>query len=82
MGYAIIDEVAREWLGEGRDVTRPDDTRRVRPAPPGTLRIRETITFGFVAFRSAKAATFAERKATLVDSPILENHQQRARKMT
>ena len=37
MGYAIIDEVAREWLGERQDVTRPDDTGRVRPAPPGRL---------------------------------------------
>ena len=35
------------------------------------FRIRETISSDFVAFRSAKAATFAERKATLIDSPIL-----------
>ena len=64
MGHAIIDEVARERLGGREDVTRPDDTRRVRPSPPGTPRIRETITFDFVAFRSAKAATFGAKGDT------------------
>jgi tetratricopeptide (TPR) repeat protein len=37
----------------------------------GPLGIDQRITSGFVAFRSAKAATFAERKATFIDRPIL-----------
>jgi hypothetical protein len=35
------------------------------------VRIDRRITSGFVAFRSAKGATFAERKATFIDWPIL-----------
>ena len=41
------------------------------PRAQSPLRIGRRITSGFVAFRSAKAATFAERKATLIDRPIL-----------
>ena len=37
----------------------------------GVLVCRGAVGIDFVAFRSAKAATFAERKATPIDSPIL-----------
>ena len=37
----------------------------------GTVMVRETITSDLVAFRGAKGAAFAERKATLIDSPIV-----------
>ena len=46
-----------------------DRSRRRRRA--GHFAFGQTTTSGFVAFRSAKAATFAERKATLIDSSIL-----------
>ena len=36
-----------------------------------SLRIDRRITSGLVGFRSAKAATFAERKATFIDRPML-----------
>ena len=39
--------------------------------PEASLRVGETIACGFVAFRSAKVAAFAERKATVIDSASL-----------
>jgi hypothetical protein len=41
----------------------------LRP-PADLLSIGQKITSRFVFFRSAKAATFAERKATIIVQPI------------